>query len=102
MLFIIVIFFQVCELHFRPEDLEWETSFFDEKTGTNVKPSLLSSTVYDDGLVMNIGSCDLITNCVVNKYELLLLSLSIILNHMHEKKYLTKKFKNSVKKCIKK
>ena len=35
-----MIFVQVCELHFTAEDIEWETSYVDERTGRTYSAKL--------------------------------------------------------------
>lgn len=45
--------FQVCELHFRPEEIGKETSYYDEKTGTRITARLKKPFLHD-GVVPSI------------------------------------------------
>ncbi|XP_064120877.1 uncharacterized protein LOC135225533 [Macrobrachium nipponense] len=45
---------KVCELHFRPEDIEWETSLFNEETGTRLTAKLKRPRLREGAIPMKI------------------------------------------------
>lgn len=49
--------FQVCELHFRPEDIGWETSFYDEQTGRRITAKLKNPFLRDGAVPSLLPNC---------------------------------------------
>ena len=48
---------QVCELHFKPEDIIWETSYFDESTGVKVSARLKKPYLRDGAVPSLLPGC---------------------------------------------
>ncbi|KAK4318817.1 hypothetical protein Pmani_010240 [Petrolisthes manimaculis] len=48
---------KVCELHFKPEDIRWETSHFDEATGTKLTAKLQKPQLCDGAVPSGLSSC---------------------------------------------
>ena len=51
------IIFQVCELHFRPEDIKRESSAFDKKTGKTITVKLERTYLYDGAIPRILPNC---------------------------------------------
>lgn len=49
--------FQVCELHFHPDDIEWETSYFDEKSGRKFTAKLPNPRLRKDAVPSILPNC---------------------------------------------
>lgn len=48
---------QVCELHFKPEDIRWETSYFDQNTGRKVSVRLEKPYLHDGAVPSLLPGC---------------------------------------------
>lgn len=49
--------FQVCELHFRQEDIEWETSYYEEKSGRTFTAKLHKPRLRKDAVPSVLPNC---------------------------------------------
>lgn len=47
----------MCKLHFKPEDIRWEASYFDETTGTKISARLQKPQLRDGAVPSLLPGC---------------------------------------------
>lgn len=59
----------MCELHFKPEDLRWETSHFDEATGTKLNAKLQKPQLRDGAVPSLLPGCPSYLSTTTTNYR---------------------------------